>query len=312
MRNVAATWWERLSWLALGLLAASAGFWLLGPRAGVDTALPASAEPRPAAAPPETPQPVPECYLGVVLAREEVDVTSEVGGTLEELTVRVGDALQHGERIARLDTRTLIHRLAVERAALEAARAEKRRQALEVERTAQEHQRLLALEGLLSQAETENARFQHEMAQARLEGTEAEVQRARARLTQLESDLERSELRAPFEGMVTRRYMDPGTLVAPGTAVIRLISSTNLLVRFAVPPEAVKSFPISTEARLELEQLGITATATVEHLAPEIDAASRMVFVEARLEGSAHTIPSGAVARVSILAGADSPSCLGR
>jgi multidrug resistance efflux pump len=197
----------------------------------------------------------------------------------------------------------LHHQLTIERATLRNAEAEQRRQGIEVGRAKQEHRRRLALEGLLSQEEEEKARFQAETAGALFEAAEAEVSRVEARIAQLETRLQRSQMRAPFDGTVAQRYLDPGTIVGPGTPILRLISGDRLLSRFAIPPEEVDSVATGTSVRVEVDHLGLSLVGVVEHLAPEIDAASQLLFVEARITDGAPgvaAIPSGAAARVAV------------
>lgn len=256
------------------------------------------------------------CYVGVVLAEETVDLAAEAEGQLRQVEARVGDRVQAGEVIASLDTTSLRHQLTIERATLRSSQAEMRRQRIDVGRAKQEHRRRLALEGLLSQEEEEKARFQAETAGALFEAAEAEVQRVEARIAQLETRLQRSQIRAPFNGTVAQRYLDPGAVVGPGTPILRLISGESLLARFAIEPEDIDALGIGTAVRVEVETLDLSLDGIVEHLAPEIDAASQLLFVEARIHADSlpeASLPSGAAARIAIRqpGGAPLPSCLG-
>lgn len=311
-------WLERLIWLGLGAVLAGGGFFLLRPgRPAEAVEAPAAG----AAAPdshgdaprtvPESPR-EPDCYLGVVLAREAVDVASEMEGLLKEVRVRTGDRVEKDQLLARLDTEMLRQQLELERARLKSAEAQIDRYKIEVSESAHQHERRLALEGLLSKEEEEASRFASEKAEAELASARAEAAQVEASIRQHETTLARAEIRAPFVGTVAQRYLDPGARVSPGMPVVRLISSGSLLARFAVPPEETSRVPTATEVRVEVEDLGLTLAGVVEHLAPEIDAASQMVFAEARLElpDVAPDIPSGTVARVSVAADGALASCL--
>lgn len=278
--RISRTWLERLLWMALGALLVVAGqLFLSRDREAVAVPAASTSSPRddsPTAA--ATADGTPECYLGVVVAREAVDVAAEMEGVVDEVRVRLGDRVERGGVIAALDTEPLSHQLAIERANLRNAEAQERRHDIEVSQAIHEHKRRLALVGLLSKEEEE------------------------------------AVIRAPFDGTVAQRYLDPGARVSPGTPVARLLSSDGLLARFAVPPEEAGKVPLATPVRVEVEDLGIALDGVVEHHAPEIDAASQMVFVEARLAapGEPTPLPSGAVARVSVARAGTSPgSCLG-
>lgn len=312
------------------VLTAMAGLWLRSsqPSPAEDVPVPTStaAGDAPFAPTPLVPRSgdgtgAPGCHLGVVLAQETVDVASEIEGQLQEVNVRVGDAVARGRVIAALDTASLGHQLSIERATLRTAEAERRRQDIETGRAKQEHQRRLALEGLLSKEDEEKARFQAQTAAAMFEATEAEVSRVEARIAQLETRLRRSEIRAPFDAVVSQRYLDPGAVVRPGAPILRLISAEGLLTRFAVRPQEASTVPVGTAVRVEVETLGIALDGVVEHVAPEIDGASQRIFVEARIDGSSLTgdgetppLPSGAAARVTVVgdgrSAASMASCL--
>ncbi len=315
-------WRNRLLWFGLGFLLAAVvavGLRLLSSSRVEYPSARHPAPPRAAAAEVSPPREaaaaraVP-CYLGVVVTREVVDLAAEIEGRLEEIRVRVGDRVSRDQPIATLNTRTLSHQLTMERAALATTEANRRKIALEADRAAQEHGRRVALEDLVSKEETEATRFQSQSAAMSLEVAAAEVAQVEARIEQLETQLALSEIRAPFNGTVAARYLDPGALAAAGTPVVRLLNTENLLTRFAVAPEEVAALPPGTPVRVEIESLGIAAEGTVDHLAPEIDAASQMVFIEARLTPAAGDppIPSGATARVSVRRpGETLRSCLG-
>lgn len=292
--------WPLAAAFGLGVLVTALLVWMLRPSepAPAPSAYGSAAPPLPTrfqdTAPPAAQQPA--RYLGVVLAEETVDLAAEIDGTLDGVTVRVGDAVQRGQVIAQLDTASLDHQLTIERATLRTAQAEQRRQDIDAGRAQQELQRRLALEGLLSKEEEERARFQLESARATSEAAAAEVTRVQARLAQLETRLQRSAIRAPFEAVVSQRYLDPGTVVRPGTPIVRLISSGELIARFAVPPDEVGRLPVGTPVRIEVETLSQPLFGAVEHVAPEIDAASQHVFLEARLKaGEGVEVPPSGV-----------------
>ncbi len=311
---------RRQLWMSFGLLMACAGLIAIGLRRA--SGPPESLE-DPRIAPPdsvaETPVQSPDepaaarCYLGVVVASEAVDVVAETEGRVEEVRVHLGDAVTRDQQLAVLDTKSVDDQLAIERASLQTAEAQQRRVVLEAERADQEHRRRLAMKELISQQDVESSRFQLDSARVELEVAVAEVAQVQARIEQLETRLKQCKIRAPFDGKVVLRYLDAGTVVTPGTPVVRLIGSAGLLTRFVVPPEQAAAVSMGMPLRIELETLPVVARGVVQHIAPEIDTATQMVLIEARLESPAEpgpSIPAGAVARVSAQTAEDSPSCL--
>ncbi len=287
------------------------------PGASVDTEPKAQAQDRIAAQDPEgsSSETEPACFVGALVPREAADVAAETEGILETLGVRVGDRVQAGEALASLDTHALNHRLAIEEANLKSAEAERKKQSIEVERSAQEQQRRLALSGLVSREEGEAAGFRASSAEAGLEAADAQAAQVRAKIAELKDALSRSVLRAPFTGLISRRYLDPGSRTVVGTPVVRLVRLDDLLVRFAVPLGVAEALSPGTPVRAELVNEGSAWLGTVEQIAPEIDSASLLVFVEARLETAdrdSGSLVFGTEARVSLSAGPGQapPRCL--
>src|SRR3954452_13108983 len=111
---------------------------LLLPAAGCDheAAPPVQEAPAPkAAAKPVSsglPQPAAEerkGWLGVVVARESVDVTADSQGRLQSVYVSIGDPVKRGDRIATLDTRLATQDLEMTRSSLRASEADEHRAA---------------------------------------------------------------------------------------------------------------------------------------------------------------------------------------
>jgi multidrug efflux pump subunit AcrA (membrane-fusion protein) len=113
--------------------------------------------------------------------------------------------------------------------------------------------------------------------------------------------LQDTQILAPFDGTIAARYVDPGTTVSRSTPIVRVISPTSLVVRFAVPEEQAAGVAVGRKVIVRVTSVDLTADAVVERIVPEIDAALRMVVVEARMAANGdrtHPIPSGAIARV--------------
>ncbi|MGD2114148.1 MAG: efflux RND transporter periplasmic adaptor subunit [Acidobacteriota bacterium] len=244
-----------------------------------------------------------EPFLGVVVPRETVDVSADLAGRLESVEVRVGDSVERGEALARVDVQPLRQELSAAEASLGAARAELSRRAAELGEAEKRHRRRENIPETFSREELEQTALDLETARAAHQGAEARLDEQRARVRRLRELLGNGVLRAPFRGTVALRHLDPGATVAPGTPVVRLIADDELFVRFAVPADRADALETGASVSVSLAGVETPVPATVRHVAPEIDAASRMVFVEARLDGAAAEsggLRSGVVARVRL------------
>lgn len=253
--------------------------------------------------PRKTPPATRRGYVGVVVARESVDVAPKTAGELVAVHVRVGDRVEAGEPIARLDDRLAREELEMIEASLHAAKARhsQAKIAAAQARRAHEESKSLVRAGHASRSDLREADSERLRTSAAVKETQAETANLRASLRQRQRVLAETVLTAPFSGTIAERYADGGTVVAAGSRIVRLISGTAPWVRFAVPPADIGRLTVGDIVRTEVETLDASVPATVRQLTPEVDSASRLVFVEAQLEFHEDADPgpqTGAAVRV--------------
>lgn len=160
---------------------------------------------------------------GLLQARDRARLAFEVAGLLLSLSVREGEHVAPGAELAQLDTRQLHAQRAVAAADLASVEAD-----LELARLRSERSTRLQATGAISAQDADAARL----------GEAALASRRQALLARLDSidlDLEKSTLRAPYDGVVAARDVDPGTVLAVGTPVLQLVSAGTLQARIGIP-----------------------------------------------------------------------------
>ncbi len=254
---------------------------------------------RPAAAVP--PGAAQEGFTGVIFPRQQVDLAPTVEARVLTVPAELGVRLRKGDVVATLDAESIRRELAAATASVRAAQAEVRAANVELSAARAKAERLVKLGDGVSAEELESARYQEKLAAARVEGARAHVGESLAVVDKLRTLLETTAILAPFDGVVAMRYVDPGTIVGPGRPIIRLISGDDVWVRFAVPEDQAGSVAVDGCVEVGVPSMGGSAAGVVGMVAPQIESASRMLFVEARLtvppawQGK---LPVGLVARV--------------
>lgn len=169
---------------------------------------------------------------GIVRARNEIVVNPEVSGRIEEVLVEDGDAVERGQPLVRIHSRTLEEQLRQAEASLRlqeatAAQAEARFRELEAEfqLTAQ-----LADRNFVSELELNRQRAQVDIARAEMSRAQAMVESARSSVAERQWLLDQATVRSPVTGLVGRRLAEPGMRVDPNTALFMVGDLTEVRV----------------------------------------------------------------------------------
>ncbi len=304
--------WHRGALLVVGVFLTTATLVSLGVRGAARPARAADAcgdAPAPPAlptlsTPPTVGSPDGGGFLGVILPRRSIDVAARYAGRLGEVHVRIGDDVPAGGRVATLDVPAARFDLAIAVAQAQAAEVEAARAAVELAEADERlgRQRALFAEALVTGEDLAGARYQQQFASLRLDAARAQLRERRTRADQLRQAAEDAEIRAPFAGVVAARYLDPGINVTADMPIVRIIDARDLLVRFAVPEGA--PLRVGDRVRVRLREPQGAFDAVVEKIAPEVDAAARLVVVEAGLGDAAAAAHSGEMAQVFSTRGA--------
>lgn len=159
-----------------------------------------------------------------------VQVSSQISGQIRDIFVDFNSTVKAGQLIAQIAPETYQHRVRQAEADLEAARATVAVQQAELYRARvnladaerdHERKRMLVAKNFISPAELDKAQTTLEAARAQLRVVEAQAQNSaalvrqrEAQLNQAKVDLSRTEIRAPVDGIVIKRSVEPGQTVA--------------------------------------------------------------------------------------------------
>ena len=187
---------------------------------------------------------------GALRAAGEVVVGSQLSGQIAEVAVDYNSRVARGDVLARLDPRTFEARVAQAQAQLEVARARvaeteaaRNRAAVQLADARRDFERRQALrkQGNLSERDFETARTRLDTAEADLRMADAQIMSARAgvlqqdaALKQAATDLERSVIRAPIDGVVIKREVEPGQTVQASMTAPTLFTIASSLERMEV------------------------------------------------------------------------------
>jgi len=239
-------------------------------------------------------------YVGVLAPRESAEVVAPFTSKVAELDVKLGDAVTRGQPLARLDDRPLREQLAIETAALKEAEAEAAQAyvASRAAKSALDRERRALAENVVSKGEVKTAEFDARKADMGAARAGASVEEQRAKIAALKAKLTDTSLVASADGKVALLYVNVGDRVDEGHPVIRVISSDELFVKFAIPADQIGKLAPGDDVDVVIEQQNITTAAVVQHVAPELDPVAQMILADASLVSPPAKLESGIVCRI--------------
>lgn len=221
---------------------------------------------------------------GTVVSRDDARVASVVAGRVVDVA-DVGTRLRKGQRLAKLEDTAL--RLRLEQVRADIARARAQRDLAATQRT--RFERLASGVAAVAPAQIDEVR-------ATLATAEQDVARAEAQRKAIEHELAETEIRAPFDGVVSARLAQRGEYVGIGAAVAHLVDTDRVEARALAPLSLAARLRPGEEIQVRVD--GDARTAEVRTLVPVGDERSRQFELRVRLpEGLA---PVGSAVEVAV------------
>ena len=220
-------------------------------------------------------------------------VIAEIEGRIVNLPVQEGSRVAKGEVLAQFNDEA--QRGQLKQAELDVSRlnveSEQIQALIKLNRSEFDRESLLASQGLVSKGEVEKAKYKldesiHELEKNRLS---AEIATARVEVAKLE--IEKTTVRAPVTGVVTQRYVAPGTNVAKNEKLFEVAQLSSLELRFRVPQnygqlDCGQALDLSTD-----DQKVVIAKARIRRREPVADAISNTFGYVADITGRLNLMP---------------------
>jgi RND family efflux transporter MFP subunit len=181
-------------------------------------------------------------------------LSTKLMGSIVAVHVQEGDHVRAGQPLATVDSRDLTAKSAQIAAGIAEAEAIEQEAGLHLQRI----QTLFA--------EDAAPRAQLDAAETGLARARAGVRAAHAGSAELEATRGYSIVRAPFDGVITRRMVDVGAFAAPGTPLLTIQNSRRLRVTGTAAPQAVRGLKRGSRVHVEIE--GEATTGAVEAVVP--------------------------------------------
>jgi len=243
-----------------------------------------------------------------LVPNQQTLVYARANGYVRRWLVDIGDRVKKGQLLVQLDTPELDKQLAQARASLaQTAAALVQAQAnREYAHVTERREADLVAKSLISAQEYDQARTQAAVSDANVNAAKANVAAQRANVGQLEQLVSFGKVYAPFDGTITRRLVDVGTLVNAGAgsnaaALFEIASTDPMLAYVDVPQVFAPSVRVGADAKVAVRNFrGRVFAGRVTRTAGALDPASRTLRTEVQLPNASATLLAGMYVEVSL------------
>lgn len=279
-------------------------------------------------------------YTGTIRAKQRSDLGFELSGTIVNILVEEGDSVSEGDELAKLDTATLVARknaiqanLAQAKSILNELEAGPRKESIDAARANAaaaesqlnvaklnlERRERLIRENAISKEEYDQALFGYRTAKSTFDsanevlneliaGTRKEkinaqmstVAQLEASVQEIDVSLAKSSLVAPFSGVVTKRYFDPGAVAQASQPIIKLVQQDKLEAWIGLPVESASVLRVNDQAKIWVGDQSYVARVAAK--IKELDRATRTQTLVFELEpDAANSVVSGQLCEIEIV-----------
>jgi len=228
-------------------------------------------------------------FVGVVRARYETDLGFRVAGKIVTRIVNVGDRVQVGDVVARLDPEDLRLQVQSAEAELAAATSNLAQASADFARYS-----TLKTNGWASTADFDRKKAASDEAQGRLD-------RARRSLDLARNQLNYADLKADADGVITATLAEPGQVVAIGQPVARLAHKGEKEALVALPETALAEARQSKATVQLWADRNRTFAAHLRELSPQADPATRTYAARFPIDNADDTVAFGMTATVTLM-----------
>jgi len=169
-------------------------------------------------------------FTGKIIANKTVNLSFQIGGTIEVLNAEMGDFVQKGALLAQVDATAYKEEYEARKAQADLAKEN-------YERIKEVYQK-----GSIAEIKMIEARSNYNQANAAANATFQNVKH--------------SKLYAPFSGYIGAKIMEPGDLASPGRPVFQLLDINNVKAAIPIPDGEINQLKKGDSAKVKIDALG--------------------------------------------------------
>jgi HlyD family secretion protein len=242
--------------------------------------------------------------VGNLIGAATVETVPKVSGRLEAVTVRLGDRVTRGQRLAKIEDREILEQVKQAQASFDvsAATIRQREADLKLAQTNLDRSRSLYERQLIPRQTFDDTDARYQAANAALDLARAQYAQAQARLDELKINLANTVITSPVTGFIGKRALDPGAWVTPSSAFLSVVDISIVRLVANVVEKDLRRITQGMKADVVVDAFpGETFDGRIAHVAPVLDPATRTAQIEVEVPNSNFRLKPGMYAKVDFV-----------
>jgi RND family efflux transporter MFP subunit len=239
--------------------------------------------------------------VGNLIGAATIEATPKINGRLESVFVRMGDRVNRGQRIAKIEDHEILEQLKQAEASSDVSSAtiRQREADLKFAQTNLDRSRNLNERSLIPKQTLDDAEARYQAAAAQVDLARAQYAQAQARLDELKINLSNTVVSSPVNGFIGKRMLDPGAWVTPNSSFISVVDIGVVRLVANVVEKDLRRVSAGQQADVAVdafpnEHFG----GRIARVSPVLDPATRTAQIEVEITNSQFRLKPGMYAKV--------------
>ena len=231
-------------------------------------------------------------YLGFIEPYSKADLSARISGSILDINKREGEKVSSGELLVSIDDRELTQRATAAQAELLSAREKLAgaKSAYETQKSIYDRDVILVKAGAISEEALERSRAAADGARSTVDALGESIKGLEMNYAAVQIQVSYAKLYAPFDGVVSKRWSDPGDMALPGKPILTVEKTSSYKVLAQVPQEDAQK--IKAGDRVYLSNGEQIMTTEVHQVYPALGS-NMLATVEVLTEALPFGLPSG-------------------
>jgi membrane fusion protein (multidrug efflux system) len=221
-------------------------------------------------------------FSGTLVADRTASIRAEIPGSVLAVLLDPGARVSKGTVLVRIDDSAIRDMYLSAKSGVTQAEM-----AADIAKREQDRAEKLLAAGAIAQS-------QAEMARRGALGAVAALDDAKARLASAQKNLDNTSVKAPYDGIVSERQVNPGDVVAPGAPLVTIVDPSTMRLEGTVPADQLGSIRVGSPVSFTVTGYpGRNFTGSISSIYPSADPATRQVRLFARIPNSGGGLVAG-------------------